>query len=401
MFCPLVKKRYLYTNYKKLFCFMLHNPNAHKYDFLIVGAGLYGSVFAHQAAAAGRKCLVIDRRPHTGGNLHQEIVEDIAVHTYGAHIFHTTDKRVWNFISSLAPMNRFTNAPLANYKGRLFHLPFNMNTFYAMWGTRTPAEAQTIIDQQRAEMKGRTPQNLEEQAIALVGRDLYEMLVKGYTEKQWGRPCNELPPFIIRRLPVRFTFDNRYFSDPYQGIPIDGYNTLFDRLLEQVECRLGTDFIADRDFWKTQADHIVFTGAIDEYFDYQFGQLDYRTVRLETEVLDRPDYQGNAVVNYTDRETPYTRIIEHKHFTFGCQPCTVISREYSEEWTRGKEPFYPVNDTANMERYGQYRSLADKCSDTIFGGRLAEYRYYNMDQVVARALDDAQRILTATANEKA
>jgi UDP-galactopyranose mutase len=366
-----------------------------EYDFLIVGAGLYGAVFAHQARLAGRRCLVIDRRPHLGGNVYQEEVEGIHVHTYGAHIFHTFDENVWQFVTGQARFNRYTNSPVANYHGQLYNLPFNMNTFYQLWGTCTPSEAEAKIAEQRAEMDGRIPRNLEEQAISLVGRDIYERLIKGYTEKQWGRPCTELPAFIIKRLPVRMIFDNNYFDDPHQGIPTDGYNKLIDALLEGIDTRTRADFFTDRSYFTSLARRIVFTGAIDEYFGYRFGKLAYRTVRFETETLDMPNYQGNAVVNYTAAEVPYTRIIEHKHFEFGHQPHTVISREFSTEWVPGCEPFYPVNDAQNTALYGQYKAFADIEPNTLFGGRLAEYKYYNMDQVVASALATSAKVLAS------
>ena len=370
-----------------------------KYDYLIVGAGLFGATFAHLARKRGKRCLVIDKRPHAGGNIYCENIEGINVHKYGAHIFHTSDKEVWDFVNSIVPFNRYTNCPVAQAPdGRLYNLPFNMNTFYQMWGVKTPAEAQAKLDEQRREAVGRMnaegviePRNLEEQALTLIGRDIYEQLIKGYTEKQWGRKCTELPAFIIRRLPVRMTFDNNYFNDSYQGIPIGGYNRLIDGLLDGVELRLDTDFFADRACWESIADRIVFTGKIDEFYGYRFGKLEYRTVRFETETLDEPNHQGNAVVNYTAADVPYTRIIEHKHFeTFGNavydNPRTVISREYSTEWTDGMEPFYPVNDARNQAVYEQYRALATQESSVIFGGRLAEYKYYDMAPIIAQVL---------------
>lgn len=369
-----------------------------KYDFLIVGAGLFGCMFAHLATQRGKKCLVIDKRPHLGGNLYCEHLEGIHVHRYGAHIFHTNSKRVWDFVNSIVEFNRYTNSPVANYKGQLYNLPFNMNTFYQMWGVTTPAEAQAKLDEQRAEAVAKMkaegidePRNLEEQALVLIGRDIYERLIKGYTEKQWGRKCTELPAFIIKRLPVRLVFDNNYFNNTYQGIPIGGYNKLIDGLLDGVETQVNTDFFDDRDKWKGVADKIVYTGKIDEYFDYALGKLEYRTVRFETEVLNTANYQGNAVVNYTEAEVPYTRIIEHKHFeTFGPDvdknPKTVISREYSTEWTPGMEPYYPVNDSRNSELYTRYKALADKEENVIFGGRLAEYKYYDMAPIVDTVL---------------
>ena len=369
------------------------------YDYLIVGAGLFGAVFAYKAKKLGKKCLVIDRRPHVGGNLYCENIEGINVHKYGAHIFHTSNKEVWDFVNSIVEFNRYTNSPVANYKGKLYNLPFNMNTFYQMWGITTPAEAQTKIENQKAEAMVRMkadgvtePRNLEEQAQMLIGKDIYEKLIKGYTEKQWGRKCTDLPAFIIKRLPVRMVFDNNYFNDRYQGIPIGGYNVLIERLLKGVDVRTDCDFFAHRQELEAFADKVVFTGAIDEYYDYRFGKLEYRTVRFETETLDTPNYQGNAVVNYTEREVPYTRIIEHKHFEmFGTEvyecPKTLISREYSSEWTEGSEPYYPVNDRKNTSLYQRYKELADKESNVIFGGRLAEYKYYDMHHIVEKALD--------------
>ena len=358
-----------------------------QYDYLIVGAGIFGATFAYLAKQAGKRCLVIDKRPHTGGNTYCEDIDGIHVHKYGAHIFHTKSKQIWDFANSLVTFNRYTNSPIANYKGRLYNLPFNMNTFYQMWGVRTPQEAKAKIEEQRKEMEGRTPQNLEEQAISLVGRDIYEILIKGYTEKQWGRKCTELPAFIIRRLPVRLTFDNNYFNDPYQGIPMGGYNILTEQLLNGTEVRLNTDFFAHRQEYLESAKKIVYSGAIDEYFDFQLGKLDWRTLRFEQERLDMPDFQGNAVMNFTDSETPYTRIIEHKHFEFGQQPFTVISREYSSEWSEGAEPFYTVNDERNNLLAAQYKALSEQQTNVIFGGRLAEYKYYDMDQVMARAFE--------------
>ena len=369
------------------------------YDYLIVGAGLFGSVFAYKAKEQGKKCLVVDRRPHLGGNLYCEDVEGIHVHKYGAHIFHTSDKKVWDFVNSIVEFNRYTNSPVANYKGKLYNLPFNMNTFYQMWGVTTPAEAKAKIEEQKAEAIARMkadgvsePRNLEEQAQTLIGKDIYEKLIKGYTEKQWGRKCTELPAFIIKRLPVRLVFDNNYFNDKYQGIPIGGYNVLIERLLDGADTRLGCDFFAHREELEALADKVVFTGAIDEYYGYRFGKLEYRTVRFEMETLDTPNYQGNAVVNYTEREVPYTRVIEHKHFEmFGADvdncPKTVISWEYSSEWTEGSEPYYPVNDEHNNTLYEKYRMLAQQEERVDFGGTLAEYKYYNMDEVVKKALD--------------
>ena len=369
-----------------------------EYDYLIVGSGLFGAVFAHMAGRTGRKCLVIDRRRHLGGNIYCESIEGINVHKYGAHIFHTSDRKIWDFVNSFVEFNRYTNCPVANFHGRLYNLPFNMNTFYQMWGTVTPEEAKQKIDLQRREIMDALssrgisePRNLEEQALMLVGRDIYETLVKGYTEKQWGRSCTELPAFIIRRLPVRFVFDNNYFNDTYQGIPEGGYNRLTEALLEGIETRTGADFFADRNYWTGLADKVVFTGQIDEFYDYRFGKLEYRTVRFENEIIDRPNYQGNAVVNYTDADVPYTRIIEHKHFErFGDEvlkePVTVISKEYSVEWQEGMEPYYPVNDAKNSALYARYKELADRETDVVFGGRLAEYRYYDMAPVIGSAM---------------
>ena len=363
-----------------------------QYDYLIVGAGLYGAVFARQAMDAGKRVLVIDRRPHIAGNVYTEDVERIHVHKYGAHIFHTNDRRVWDYITRFATFNRFTNSPVAKYRGELYSLPFNMYTFNRMWGVVTPEQAAAKIEEQRREITGE-PRNLEEQAISLVGRDIYEKLIKGYTEKQWGRDCRELPAFIIKRLPVRLTFDNNYFNALYQGIPMGGYTRLVANLLQGAEIRLGCDYLDDRDRWNALADRVVYTGAIDAYFGYALGALEYRSVRFETELLDIPNFQGNAAVNYTDRETPWTRIIEHKWFEFGRDdqgnelPRTVISREYASEWRPGDEPYYPVNDEKNGALYTRYRALADAEERVIFGGRLGEYRYYDMDQVIAAALD--------------
>lgn len=369
-----------------------------KYDYLIVGAGLFGACFAYMAKRAGKKCLVVDKRPQAGGNLYCEEVEGIHVHKYGAHIFHTSSKRVWKFVNSIVEFNRYTNSPVANYKGKLYNLPFNMNTFYQMWGVTTPEEAQRKLDEQRAEalqMMQKAgvdePRNLEEQALTLIGKDIYETLIKGYTEKQWGRKCTELPAFIIRRLPVRLVFDNNYFNDTYQGIPIGGYNELINGLLKDTEVRTNTDFFKQRTELEALAETVVFTGKIDEFYDYRFGKLEYRTVRFEQETLDVPNYQGNAVVNYTEREIPYTRIIEHKHFEmFGQQvynaPKTVISKEYSTEWKDGMEPYYPVNDAKNTALYKSYKKLAEKETNVIFGGRLAEYQYYDMAPIVDKVL---------------
>ena len=360
--------------------------NKPPYDYLIVGAGLWGSVFAHEATKRGKKCLVVDRRNHTGGNTYCENQEGINVHVYGAHIFHTNDKEIWDYVNSFVEFNRYTNSPVANYKGELYNLPFNMNTFYQLWGVRTPAEAQAKIAEQVEEAGIKAPSNLEEQAISLVGTDMYHKLIKGYTEKQWGRKATELPAFIIKRLPVRFTFDNNYFNDRYQGIPIGGYNKLTEGLLAGVEVRLGVDFFKQREELSGLAETLVYTGKIDEYFDFRFGALEYRSLRFDNEVLDTDNYQGNAVVNYTDAETPFTRIIEHKHFEFGTQSKTVITREYPQEWTKGAEPYYPINDDKNSALFKSYKTLADQETNVLFGGRLAEYRYYDMHQVIGSAL---------------
>ena len=387
-----------------------------KYDYLIVGSGLFGATFAHLAHKQGKTCLVIDKRPHLGGNIYCENIEGINVHKYGAHIFHTSNKEVWDFVNAIVEFNRYTNSPVANYKGKLYNLPFNMNTFYQMWGVTTPEEAQAKIDEQKAEAVAKMkadgvsePRNLEEQAQVLIGKDIYERLIKGYTEKQWGRKCTDLPAFIIKRLPVRLVFDNNYFNDKYQGIPVGGYNKLIDGLLESIDTLTSVDFFADniqklaenkeasqkagliKDCWQEIAEKLVFTGKIDQFYDYQFGKLNYRTVRFEQEIIDCPNYQGNAVVNYTEREVPYTRVIEHKHFEmFGAEvynyPKTVISKEYSTEWKDGMEPYYPVNDKENSELYAQYKNLADQEKDVIFGGRLAEYKYYDMAPIIEKAL---------------
>lgn len=362
-----------------------------KYDYLVVGAGLFGAVFARQAADAGKRVLVIDRRDHVGGNIYTEEIQGIQVHKYGAHVFHTNNEAVWQYVNRFAQFNRYTNAPIANYRGELYSLPFNMYTFYQMWGVTTPDEAREKIAQQRAAADFQEPTNLEEQAISLVGTDIYEKLVKGYTQKQWGRPCSELPAFIIRRLPVRFTFDNNYFNALYQGIPIGGYTAMVEKLLRGIDVQLNEDYLEDKSRWDSLADRVVYTGPIDRYFSYCYGNLEYRSVRFETEILNTENFQGNAVVNYTDPDTPYTRIIEHKHFEFGTQPCTVISREYSQEWTPGSEPYYPVNDEKNSVLYAKYKALADRETGTLFGGRLAQYRYYDMDAVIASALDMAQK----------
>ena len=387
-----------------------------KYDYLIVGSGLFGATFAHLAHKQGKTCLVIDKRPHLGGNIYCENIEGINVHKYGAHIFHTSNKEVWDFVNAIVEFNRYTNSPVANYKGKLYNLPFNMNTFYQMWGVTTPEEAQAKIDEQKAEAVAKMkadgvsePRNLEEQAQVLIGKDIYERLIKGYTEKQWGRKCTDLPAFIIKRLPVRLVFDNNYFNDKYQGIPVGGYNKLIDGLLEGIDTMTSVDFFADniqklaenkeasqkagliKDCWQEIAEKLVFTGKIDQFYNYQFGKLNYRTVRFEQEIIDSPNYQGNAVVNYTEQEVPYTRVIEHKHFEmFGAEvyncPKTVISKEYSTEWKDGMEPYYPVNDKENSELYAQYKNLADQEKDVIFGGRLAEYKYYDMAPIIEKAL---------------
>ncbi len=365
-----------------------------KYDYLVVGAGLYGAVFAHEAKAKGKSVLVIDKRGHIAGNVYTEEIEGIHVHKYGAHIFHTNNQKVWNYITQFAEFNRFTNSPVANYKGELYSLPFNMYTFNKMWGVVTPTEAAEKIEEQRAAAGITEPKNLEEQAISLVGTDIYEKLIKGYTEKQWGRPCRELPAFIIKRLPVRLTFDNNYFNALYQGIPMGGYTKMVENLLEGIEVRLNEDYLVKKDEYDGLAEKIVYTGAIDAYFQYRLGALEYRSVRFENEVLDIPNFQGNAAVNYTDAETPWTRIIEHKWFEFENQPKTVISREYSSEWKPGDEPYYPVNDEKNGNLYMEYKKLADAEKNVIFGGRLGEYKYYDMDAVIASALDMCEKELS-------
>ena len=369
------------------------------YDYLIIGAGLFGSTFAYMAHKQGKNCLVIDKRPHLGGNLYCENIEGINVHKYGAHIFHTSNKKVWDFVNSIVEFNRYTNSPVANYKGKLYNLPFNMNTFYQMWGVTTPEEAQAKIEEQKAEAVAKMkaegvsePRNLEEQAQVLIGKDIYERLIKGYTEKQWGRKCTELPAFIIKRLPVRLVYDNNYFNDSYQGIPIGGYNKLIEGLLEGVECRTNEDFFANREQLSTLADKIVFTGQLDQFYDYKYGKLNFRTVSFETEIINKPNYQGNAVVNYTEAEVPFTRVIEHKHFeSFGQavydNPKTVVSREYSTEWKEGMEPYYPVNDEQNNEMAEKYRALASQEKNVIFGGRLAEYKYYDMAPIVEKVIN--------------
>ena len=362
------------------------------YDYLIVGAGLYGAVCAREAVRSGKSVLVIDKRPHIAGNVYTQEIEGINVHVYGAHIFHTNNKVVWDYVNQFAEFNRFTNSPVANYKGELYSLPFNMYTFNKMWGVVTPEEAAAKIEEQRREAGITEPKNLEEQAISLVGTDIYEKLVKGYTEKQWGRPCTELPAFIIKRLPVRFTFDINYFNALYQGIPMGGYTKMVENMLDGIEVRLNVDYLEHKAEYDALADRVIYTGPIDAYFDYRLGNLQYRSVRFETEVLDKPNFQGNAAVNYTDRETPWTRIIEHKWFEFGTQPKTVISREYSSEWKPGDEPYYPVNDERNGALYQQYRALADREEKVTFGGRLGEYKYYDMDVVIASALEKCREL---------
>jgi len=360
------------------------------YDYLIVGSGLYGAVFAYEMNKRGKKCLVLEKRDHIGGNVYTEDIKGINVHTYGAHIFHTNKKSTWAYVNQFAEFNQYINSPLAVYKDELYNLPFNMNTFYKMWGKTKPSEVAAILKSQCEEIKGE-PKNLEEQAIQLVGRDVYEKLIQGYTEKQWGRACDALPAFIIRRLPVRYTYDNNYFSDRYQGIPIGGYTQLIEKMLAGIEVILNTDYLENKMKWDQMASKIVYTGAIDAYYDDCYGTLAYRSVRFETELLDSPNYQGNAVINYTEREIPYTRIIEHKHFEFGEQPYTVISREYSEEWHKDKEPYYPINDTQNQAIYEKYKALSDQDPQLIFGGRLADYKYYNMDQVIESALEQVEK----------
>lgn len=363
-----------------------------KYDYILVGSGLYSGVFAWFAKQKGKKCLVLEKRDHIGGNVYCENTEGIHVHKYGAHIFHTSNKEVWQFVNSLAEFNRYTNSPVANYKGEMYNMPFNMNTFSKMWNISTPAEAKKIIEEQKKEITSE-PKNLEEQAISLVGREIYEKLVKGYTEKQWGRDCTALPAFIIKRLPVRYTYDNNYFNDLYQGIPIGGYNVIIDRLFEGCDIETGVDYLEKKEYYDGLGEKIVYTGTIDAYYKYQFGKLEYRSLRFESEVLDEENHQGVAVVNYTDRETPYTRIIEHKHFEFGTQPKTVITREYPVTWQEGMEPYYPVNDEKNQALYQKYAKLAEKEEHVIFGGRLGEYKYYDMDKVIASAMACAKEEL--------
>lgn len=369
------------------------------YDLLIVGAGMYGSIVAHEQAKRGKRVLVLDQRDHIGGNCFTEDIAGIQVHKYGAHIFHTSDKEVWDYVNSFVEFNRYTHSVVARWRNELYNLPFNMNTFHGLWGVKTPEEAQAKIESQRSEMEGKEPANLEEQAVSLVGRDIYERLIKGYTEKQWGRKCTELPAFIIKRLPVRFTFDNNYFNDRYQGIPIGGYTRIFEKLLEGVEVRLGVDYLPRRTEWDAMAERILFTGPIDAFYEYRFGKLEYRSVEFQTEVLDTPNFQGNSVVNYTEADVPYTRIIEHKHFESGEQPRTVISREYSREWREGDVPYYPVNDEKNNALFARYKQLADAEPRHFFGGRLADYRYYDMHHVVRKALDAVDRLVLARTAE--
>lgn len=367
-----------------------------KYDYLIVGSGIFGSIFAHEANKRGKKCLVIDKRNHIGGNIFCEDIEGINVHKYGAHIFHTSNKEVWDYINSFVEFNRYTNSPVANYKGELYNLPFNMNTFYQLWKVKTPKEAKEKIEEQVKEANIQEPKNLEEQAIKLVGKDIYERLIRGYTEKQWGQRATELPSFIIKRLPVRFTFDNNYFNDKYQGIPIGGYNVFIEKLLEGIDVKLNTDFFKNREELENLADRIVFTGMIDEFYDYRFGTLEYRSLRFQHEILNEENYQGNAVVNYTEYEIPYTRVIEHKHFEDGKQDKTVITKEYPASWKKGEEPYYPINNEKNNLIYEKYKELADREENVIFGGRLAEYKYYDMHDVIQQALDIVNKELGYT-----
>lgn len=363
-----------------------------QYDYILVGSGLYNGVFAYLARKAGKKCLVVEKRNHIGGNIYCEEIEQIHVHKYGAHIFHTSNREVWGFVNSLAEFNRYTNSPVANYHGEMYNMPFNMNTFSKMWGISTPKEARAKIEEQRAGITGE-PKNLEEQAISLVGTDIYQKLVKGYTEKQWGRDCKELPAFIIKRLPVRCTYDNNYFNDLYQGIPIGGYNVIIDKLFEGCDVETGVDYLEKKEHYDSLGDKVIYTGTIDAYYGYRFGKLEYRSLKFETEVLDEENHQGVAVVNYTDRETPYTRVIEHKHFEFGTQPKTVITKEYPVTWSEGMEPYYPVNDEKNQELYQKYAGLAAEEKGVIFGGRLGEYKYYDMDKVIESALKAARKEL--------
>jgi UDP-galactopyranose mutase len=365
-----------------------------KYDYLIVGAGLFGSVFAHEMTKKGRKCVIVERRNHIAGNIFTEKIEGINVHKYGAHIFHTSNKKIWDYVNSFVEFNRFTNSPIASYKGELYNLPFNMNTFYQLWGVKTPEEARKKIEEQKAEYTHITdPKNLEEQALVLGGKDIYEKLIKGYTEKQWGRPATEIPAFIIRRLPFRFTFDNNYFNDIYQGIPVDGYTKLIEEMLGKVEVIKGVNYFDDKEKWDNVADKIVFTGKIDEFYNFRFGELEYRSLHFETEILDIANYQGNAVVNYTEKKIPYTRIIEHKHFEFGTQEKTIVTKEYPHEFSKDKESYYPINDDKNQELFEKYRLLSQNDKDVIFGGRLAEYKYYDMHHVIEKALELTEKLL--------
>jgi len=361
-----------------------------KYDYILAGSGLYAGIWAYEARKRGKKCLVVEKRSHIGGNIYCEEVEGIHVHRYGAHIFHTSDRKVWNYVNKLAEFNRYTNSPVANYKGEIYNMPFNMNTFSKMWGISTPAEAKAIIEEQRQSVTGE-PQNLEEQAISLVGTDIYQKLVKGYTEKQWGRDCKDLPAFIIKRLPVRFIYDNNYFNDLYQGIPIGGYNVIIDKLFEGCDMETGVDYLEHKEHYDALGETVVYTGTIDAYYGYQYGKLEYRSLRFESEILAEENYQGVAVVNYTDRETPYTRVIEHKHFEFGTQPKTVVTKEYPADWQEGMEAYYPLNDEKNQALYRQYADLAAQEGSVIFGGRLAEYKYYDMDKVIASALQRTEQ----------
>lgn len=363
-----------------------------KYDFILVGSGLYAGVFAWHARKMGKTCLVLEKREHLGGNIYCEDVKGIHVHKYGAHIFHTSNKRIWEFVNSLAEFNRYTNSPVANYKGEMYNMPFNMNTFSQLWGVSTPAEARAVIEAQRTEVKGE-PQNLEEQAVSLVGRELYEKLIKGYTEKQWGRDCKELPAFIIKRIPVRYIYDNNYFNDLYQGIPIGGYNVITEKLFQGCDIELSVDYLEKKDYYDSLGETVVYTGTIDAYFGYRYGKLEYRSLRFESDLYEEENHQGVAVVNYTDRETPYTRTIEHKHFEFGTQPDTVVTREYPVAWQEGMEPYYPVNDEKNQALYRQYAELTAEETNVIFGGRLGEYKYYDMDKVIESAMKMAEEVL--------
>ena len=365
-----------------------------QYDYIIVGAGLFGAVFAHEAKKSGKKCLVLEKREHLGGNIYCENINGINVHKYGAHIFHTDNKQVWDYVNALVEFNRFTNSPIANYKGKFYNLPFNMHTFYQLWGTKTPEEAKAKIEEQRKEFDYISePKNLEEQALKLCGRDIYETLIKGYTEKQWGRPATELPAFIIKRIPFRFVYDNNYFNDSYQGIPKKGYNALIEALLDGIEVRLNEDYFENRAHWEDLAENLLFTGCIDEFFDYQCGRLEYRSLKFEQKILDKPDFQGNAVINYTERDVPYTRVIEHKHFEFGTQPTTVVTYEYPDQYEPGKTPYYPVNDERNSQILQQYKALAEERKNVFFGGRLAQYAYYDMDDTIAAALELSKGVL--------